>query len=73
LKPVEEVRVSTVDWHGLDDLMTAIETLSRTDAALLAATVPSRRRRTTARRLREEGMLLGRIAERLEQIERTTV
>jgi len=57
-------------WTDFDVAMTSIEAQSRADAAMIAAVVPPKRRQTTAKRLREEGMVLGRIAVCLEQFGR---
>jgi hypothetical protein len=53
-------------WRALVQVMDSIEALFSSDAAYLAATVPVRRRATTARKLRKLGTELGRIAWSLE-------
>jgi len=53
-------------WSDLVRLMEQIEALTSSDASLVATTVPSRRRATTAKRLRKLGTYLGRIAWTLE-------
>lgn len=53
-------------WTALAGVMDAIEALSDSDAAFVAATVPNRRRAATAKRLRKLGTYLGRIAWTLE-------
>lgn len=60
----EESPVS--EWFELVRLMEQIEALASSDAAYVAATVPARRRATTAKRLRKLGTYLGRIAWTLE-------
>lgn len=54
------------EWAVLVQVMDSIDALSSSDAAYLAATVPNRRRATTAKRLRKLGTYLGRIAWVLE-------
>lgn len=59
------------EWLALSDLMDRIESLSKSDAAYIAAVVPERRRAATAKRLRKLGTYLGRIAWTLEGNEGT--
>ena len=61
---IEESPVS--EWYELARVMDQIEALSSSDASYIAATVPARRRATTAKRLRKLGTYLGRIAWTLE-------
>lgn len=65
-KPKEEPTEETDShWSALVSVMESIEALS-IDASAMAATVPSRRRATTAKRLRKLGTYLGRVAWSLE-------
>lgn len=63
-EPIEERDEST--WNALLGLMDALAAMTQSDAARVAATVPPRRRAATARRLRDLGRYLGRIAWTLE-------
>ena len=54
------------EWAALVSVMDAIEAMTDSDAAYVAATVPERRRAATAKRLRKLGTYLGRIAWTLE-------
>jgi hypothetical protein len=62
--PIDESPVS--EWYDLTHVMEQIEALTSSDASYVAATVPSRRRAATAKRLRKLGTYLGRIAWSLE-------
>jgi hypothetical protein len=62
--PIDESPLS--EWFELARLMDQIEALTSSDATYVAATVPSRRRAATAKRLRKLGTYLGRIAWTLE-------
>lgn len=62
-----EEPIDTDAWHQVLEIMESIERLP--DAAIAAATVPSRRRAATAKRLRQAGVVLGRIAWKLEGME----
>lgn len=57
-----------VRWEDLSGAMDSVEALARAEPDAVAMTVPGKRRATTARRLRAEGIALGRIALRLEQL-----
>ena len=59
-------QASTDEWHELVRVMEQIDALTSSDASYLAATVPSRRRAATAKKLRKLGTYLGRIAWSLE-------
>jgi hypothetical protein len=64
-QPIEEERDESM-WAALTGLMESLALLTAHDAARVAATVPPRRRAATARRLRDLGRYLGRIAWTLE-------
>lgn len=53
-------------WDRLIDALEVIEALSSSDAPVIAATVPYRRRAAIAKRLRKLGTYMGRIAWSLE-------
>jgi hypothetical protein len=53
-------------WRTLKGVIDALAAFAANDAARIAATVPDRRRAATARRLRQLGTYLGRIAWLLE-------
>lgn len=66
---IEEAPLAEPDthlWDALVGVMDAIEALSVSDAPIVAATVPDRRRAASAKRLRKLGTYLGRIAWSLE-------
>ena len=67
----EEMRIeyTTAAWVDLAGLMESLATLLTRDVPALAAVVPSRRRATTAKKLRKLGTGLGRIAWHLEGME----
>lgn len=58
----EEAPVDIIPWTSLVAVLDEIEGLSSTDASVIAATIPPRRRAATAKRLRKLGTYLGRIA-----------
>jgi hypothetical protein len=62
----EETPIDNAMWDSLMAVIDAIEGLAGRDATDIAATVPSRRRAATAKRLRKLGTYLGRIAWTLE-------
>lgn len=64
-QPIEDERDESM-WAALTGLMESLALLTAHDAARVAATVPPRRRAATARRLRDLGRYLGRIAWTLE-------
>lgn len=64
-QPIGEDRDDSM-WAALTGLMESLALLTANDAARVAATVPPRRRAATARRLRDLGRYLGRIAWTLE-------
>lgn len=70
---VEEhpIEYSTATWADLAGLIESLEGLLTRDASTIAEAVPSRRRATTAKRLRKLGTGLGRIAWTLEGMEAT--
>lgn len=66
-EPIEE-RTYPAYWADLNRIATLIEALNaNADAPVVAATVPDRRRATTAKRLRRLGTYLGSIAWTLER------
>lgn len=73
-QPQEEeqpIEYSTAAWVDLAGLMESLQTLLIRDVPALAAAVPTRRRATTAKKLRKLGTGLGRIAWHLEGMEDT--
>lgn len=64
--PKKETHIDGALWDSLMAVIDAIEELAGRDATDIAATVPSRRRAATAKRLRKLGTYLGRIAWTLE-------
>lgn len=68
----EEPPIDDAVWDALMSVIDAIEGLAGRDAVSIAATVPTRRRAATAKRLRKLGTYLGRIAWTLEGTEPTS-
>lgn len=68
----EPIEQNTAAWADLAGLMESLGSLLSRDATQIAAAVPSRRRATTAKRLRKLGTGLGRIAWSLEGMEDTS-